>query len=524
MPRIIDAFAQFFDDNGNPLVNGYLKFFESGTNNTTKNTYADINETIANANPVPLTAAGRCPNVFGTGTYNVISYTSDMVQIQQFDPVNVSDAAGQFSSWDSVTIYGIGDLVIGSDDAYYRSLINNNENQDPTISPGQWEQVKFVGVWNINVTYAIGDCVYGSDGVLYRSSTSPNLGNDPTVTTSDWINSSIPVWIAGTTYAIGSMVQGSDGLIYTAIASTINNNPISDGTNWRPGANVRFVKGADLTTADVTAGALALGSDGNQFDFTGTDTITSIDTVAIGSIVKIHFTTTATLTGGAGFDIPSGSYVTAAGDELEFFEYAAGSWRVTAYSLASGEAIINAPTAANGASLSLISTLTASSSSVLDFTNIDGTYNSYLILFDDLLPSVNSDDLRMRFSITNGVSFISTATYQTSLDGLDSNGTAISSFSTAADHIRIAGFSTGITNATDYAVSGDLLFNNPASAKYKRVIGRAIYAIPTTFYSARSDCSGTNLSTIAAVDGIRFYMSTGVIVSGTISLYGIKDA
>ncbi|GAH01982.1 unnamed protein product, partial [marine sediment metagenome] len=41
MPRVIDAFAQFFDDNGDPLVNGFLAFKESGTNNTDKDTFAD---------------------------------------------------------------------------------------------------------------------------------------------------------------------------------------------------------------------------------------------------------------------------------------------------------------------------------------------------------------------------------------------------------------------------------------------------------------------------------------------------
>ena len=174
MARIIDAFTQFSDDNGDPLVNGFLKFVESGTNNTDKNTYADINETIANANPVPLSAAGRCPNVFGTGSYNVISYTSDMVQIEQFDPVSGDQFEGAFSTWNSVTIYGIGDLVTGTDGLYYRSIPSNNQNQDPVSSPGQWEEVKFVGIWNTSISYSIGDVVYGSDGYLYRSLTNTN--------------------------------------------------------------------------------------------------------------------------------------------------------------------------------------------------------------------------------------------------------------------------------------------------------------------------------------------------------------
>lgn len=193
MPRVIDAFTQFFDDNGAPLVNGFLAFKESGTNNTDKNTYADINETIANANPLQLDGAGRCPNVFGTGTYNVISYAEDAnnpgnpgQQIQQFDPVNIAESEGQLSDWDSATTYNIGDLVIASDGGYYRSLTNNNENQDPTVSAGQWEEIKVIGVWNINVTYDSGDSVYGSDGILYTSLTASNIGNNPTTDTTNW--------------------------------------------------------------------------------------------------------------------------------------------------------------------------------------------------------------------------------------------------------------------------------------------------------------------------------------------------
>lgn len=186
MPRIIDAFTQFFDDNGDPLVNGKLRFFVSGTNNTDKDTFADINETIPNTNPVILSATGRCPNVFGAGSYNVISYTSDDVQIQQFDPVSGDTLEGALSDWNAITIYDEGDLVTGSDGLYYRSLSSSNQNQNPISTPSQWEEVRFVGVWNTNITYDAGDTVYGSDGILYYSLINVNLANDPTTDDINW--------------------------------------------------------------------------------------------------------------------------------------------------------------------------------------------------------------------------------------------------------------------------------------------------------------------------------------------------
>ncbi|MCK5607966.1 hypothetical protein KAR91_39160, partial [Candidatus Pacearchaeota archaeon] len=48
---------------------------------------------------------------------------------------------------------------------------------------------------------------------------------------------------------------------------------------------ISFSKGSDIASAS----AITIGSDGNYFDITGTTAITSIDTVGIGTIVKLHF-------------------------------------------------------------------------------------------------------------------------------------------------------------------------------------------------------------------------------------------
>lgn len=99
-----------------------------------------------------------------------------------------------------------------------------------------------------------------------------------------------------------------------------------------------FSKGADLTTSDVTANILTVGSDGNYFDFTGTDTINGIATVGIGTTIKIHFDAAATLThNSADLVLPGGANITtAAGDEATFFEYATADWRCLNYQVAAG--------------------------------------------------------------------------------------------------------------------------------------------------------------------------------------------
>jgi hypothetical protein len=186
MARVIEAFTQFFDDAGDPLIDGFLKFNESGTNNTNKATYADINESIPNANPVQLDGAGRCPNVFGTGSYNVISYDSSMQQIQQFDPVGGDQSGGSLSDWNAITIYSIGDIVTGGDGKYYRSITSQNQNSSPEASPDQWEEIRFLGVWNQFHTYGAGDVVATEDGVLHRSISANNLNNVPGTSYTKW--------------------------------------------------------------------------------------------------------------------------------------------------------------------------------------------------------------------------------------------------------------------------------------------------------------------------------------------------
>lgn len=186
MPRVIDAFEQFLDGNGDPLVNGWLRFLVSGTNNTDKDTFADVSETIANTNPVQLDAEGRVPNVFGSGSYRIISYTNDpvlnipAVQLQQFDPVGGDAGAGQLASWNNESIYTLSSYVIADDDNIYHSLINPNQGNDPETSPEAWEEVSFLGVYNVSRSYSIGDVVQTTNGNLWASQTNNNVANDPT--------------------------------------------------------------------------------------------------------------------------------------------------------------------------------------------------------------------------------------------------------------------------------------------------------------------------------------------------------
>ena len=85
---------------------------------------------------------------------------------------------------------------------------------------------------------------------------------------------------------------------------------------------------------------------GNYFDITtGVDTVTSINaTGGVGTLVKVHCDVAILWTHhSANLIIPgAANYQSAAGDELEFLEYAAGKYRCTGYALASGGSMVAA--------------------------------------------------------------------------------------------------------------------------------------------------------------------------------------
>lgn len=141
MPRIVNAFEQFFDSAGNPLIEGKLNFFESGSSTVRKTTFADVDNEIENINPVLLTADGRAPNVFGNGSYRVILTDAADVQILFRDPVGGQSGQTFGADWNSVSFYDIA-AIVRDDDQYWESLSSENNGNRPStdgeVNWGHW--------------------------------------------------------------------------------------------------------------------------------------------------------------------------------------------------------------------------------------------------------------------------------------------------------------------------------------------------------------------------------------------------
>lgn len=180
MSRYINPGDQYFDNSGNPLAGGVLKFYESGTN-TPLIVYSDSAETIIAGSEITLNAAGRVPNIFYTGTARVILEDSDGVQIFDRDPVGGESQFNNFSVWDNSVIYQQYDIVRGSNGLFYESIQNENQGNNPTDNPlsnTAWKEVQLVNIWNTNINYPVGYILREADR-LYVSLISNNQGNQP---------------------------------------------------------------------------------------------------------------------------------------------------------------------------------------------------------------------------------------------------------------------------------------------------------------------------------------------------------
>ncbi len=135
-------------------------------------------------------------------------------------------------------------------------------------------------------------------------------------------------------YFDGISIINQTNLVTLAGTQTIDGVKTFSGANTFSGVNSypatqKWAKGADIASAT----ALVIGTDGNYFDVTGTVTITSITTVGVGVVVKLHFDGALILTHHATDLVLMGgaNITTAAGDEAEFIEYATGDWRCLNY-------------------------------------------------------------------------------------------------------------------------------------------------------------------------------------------------
>ena len=190
-------------------------------------------------------------------------------------------------------------------------------------------------------------------------------------------------------------------------------------------------------------------------------------------------------------------------------------------------AIDTKPSGLSGGALTLLSTITASGSANITFdSNIDSTYKEYIFKYTDIHPATNNAHFQVNFrdgstaydatkTTTNFRCYHDEAGTTTSLSYL---GTEDLAQSTA---VQIIGRTIGADN--DQCGVGNIHLFDPSNTTFVKHFLTAEIAQQNNEQAVSVSTAGY-CNVTAAIDAVRFKMSSGNIDSGTIKLYGLKDS
>jgi len=187
--------------------------------------------------------------------------------------------------------------------------------------------------------------------------------------------------------------------------------------------------------------------------------------------------------------------------------------------------ITSLPSGVTGSNLVLLATETASSSATVDFTSdIDSTYKEYIFKYMDIHPAsvaqltVNFRDGGSNFDATK------TTTAFNPYQNEDASAAAIL-YRAAWDLAQSTSdqiIAQELGNGNDESASGYLHLYDPSNTTFvKHFIG------VTNYYQNFGNTGSFGVhyagycNVTAAIDGVRFKMSSGNIDAGTIKMYGV---
>lgn len=186
-------------------------------------------------------------------------------------------------------------------------------------------------------------------------------------------------------------------------------------------------------------------------------------------------------------------------------------------------AFVQQEIAANPSGFIFLAAADASNDATIDFTAFDGaTYDAYLFVLSNVVPATDAVNLNMRTSTDGGSSY-------------DSGTSAYSWHNASGPHDNVGntpiwdgdGSDSEITIATDvgsgaseYGVTATIWVNGAHLAAYTHVHWNGHFDNGACFSLWGS---GRRLSA-ADVDAVRFLFSSGNIESGTITMYGMRNA
>ena len=177
---------------------------------------------------------------------------------------------------------------------------------------------------------------------------------------------------------------------------------------------------------------------------------------------------------------------------------------------------------AAGGAWNFISSITASSSTSVNFENVfDSTYDLYMITGSTIIPSQDGTRLEWQAGTGSTPTFV-TSGYEYTNGSVRSNAPGYAGITnsesdtlgTIANHV---GAGTG-----EAAYFEHKIFKPSDTTKYKCFSGTA--TLFNEFGQAEHGMHVGNLSTTTAVTSIKYFCENGTITSGTFRLYGLANS
>ena len=179
-----------------------------------------------------------------------------------------------------------------------------------------------------------------------------------------------------------------------------------------------------------------------------------------------------------------------------------------------------------GGAWDLLETITASSSSTVDFTTFSSNYDQFNVQFLGVVPASNNVRLWLRTSINGGTSYDTGSTdYSYAVASVDTDNNSVLKLSgpdEARNYIDLLGYQATKYTASWGGINGELRLYAPAAAH--NTMMTCDLAVVTGDGRVMRTFSGGMRNTASAVNGLRFYMQSGAIASGIFRLYGLKKS
>ena len=292
------AGAQFFDDNGTPLVGGKLYSYASGTT-TLLATYTTSAGTVANTNPIILNAGGRTSNeiwqttgvllkfVLYTATDELIGTYDGIPSIN--DPFGINSQLGSVAGTNTITAAATPPLTAYATGSIYSFIAANTNTGAATLSIDGLTATSITK--NGSVALSAGDIQTGKmtlvefDGTTFQLINNIVYGGSITNATIVSLTTPLAVSNGGTglaTLTANNVLLGNGTATPKFVAPGTSGNLLaSDGTTWASTAPITApptaigqvpfsTNGSSYTaTQKIVQGTAQASTSGTFIDFTG---------------------------------------------------------------------------------------------------------------------------------------------------------------------------------------------------------------------------------------------------------------